>query len=475
MKIWNEADNMSEYKNILWIEDCDTNDKTGMKGTDWLDNENKNEDEDENEKKFASLKNEYFGQLSTGVKLVPKYREALEELQENCYNYDLIVFDLDFKDEDFGEYVSFNEILELLKNGHVTPNSNDEFTKVAGYYLYLYLIMKGFPTNRMVILTANSQNYQSSDNNISLQIDRDIIEKNHDSEWIKPYYSKTTSHYYRIQRMVHHACCHWINKLNDINKHNDKNLIPFNKLYSLNIPPKTFIETLEHIKMLFPVVKPNVPEMTYYKAMQTIAAFHEENAKIQKLKQPKLKRYHSCIRNFRNWSAHNHMPSKLTDEKFACLFCIALRTYLVWNSDESLKNSKLLEYEKIYEFDSNSDINDDINDERLENSLLNIWKNVNEKLNNRYYFDLEETIRELGKKEGHNMSDYLFLPIWCPQKLFTTINVQLKSGQVEILINREGIAELCKNAKSKNNNSADISFMRYCYHYINGEFNNNNN
>ena len=32
MKIWNEADNMSEYKNILWIEDCDTNDKTGMKG-----------------------------------------------------------------------------------------------------------------------------------------------------------------------------------------------------------------------------------------------------------------------------------------------------------------------------------------------------------------------------------------------------------------------------------------------------------
>ena len=138
--------------------------------------------------------------------------------------------------------------------------------------------------------------------------------------------------------------------------------------------------------MLFPVVQPSNTEQVYYQALQMAAMMHEESADIKKVKgffQP----WHSMIRNFRNWGAHNKFDNASLDgEQFAFLFCIALRTFFDEKQINNLHEfSDFYEYETIFDFQNSykegeecTEIKADFTKETLEQSLYKIWQELRE-------------------------------------------------------------------------------------------------
>lgn len=454
------------YKNILWIDDIDNKQASGYLS--------------EEEARLNWMKNWLMKEdMCMQIEQVSLFREAVDRITTRSAQYDLVIFDINLK-EGFDDIVAEDKkaLEETFKNYHIPFKYEEVDKKFAGYLLYRLLLAVGYPLKRMLIFSANvnEKTAKGRPDGIIFNNDNFVSKESVKLDIEKKFFEPNTQGYYLIRRLVCQACSYWTDKLKE--ELNDNESIPFNKLYYFNgnnhtqkaVTARSFIEMLEHIQMLFHVAMPYAPDKLYYKAMQTVAAFHEESAKIQTINShPNLKRYHSCVRNFRNWSSHNLMETKLSAQQFALLFCITLRTYFSWNSDFDLNNA-LFDYEKIYGFNEIKDIND-INVEKLGDNLLEIWEKVHKKLKNKYFSDLEEAIRELGKTVGcGDMSDYLFIPIWCPTDFLLPAKKQpggfKKSGCVLIEVNQKSISGLCDKVTSTNDNSADISFKRNSFQWV---------
>lgn len=474
---------MEDYKNILWIEDVDNNNAKIIDDTSLLDNE----DEDENINYDEAIKKYFYAEQVPYVQLETKYRSALKILEGDCNRYDLIVFDLDFNKDKDDIQNNYDEIYNTLKKGHILPQVNiQEFIPIAGHYLYLYLAMRGYPTNRMVILTGNADSYKKISNNIEnssnnqekrldlyLQKGVDIIDKAQvDKKWLKKYYSGKKNTYYRIRRLVFQACEYWKSCI----KNKEPKEIPFNQIYYKKNPILTdvFIDMLDHIKMLFPVARPASPEKIYYQAMQTASSLHEKSADINnKVKVAVLKKYHSCVRNFRNWTAHNKLCTEnkrsLDGEQFALLFCIAMRTYFDTDKPSekpSAFSSGLFDYEKLYDFAPPKDIN--IDSSVLSKKFMDIWLEIvqNDK-SDKFLLNLDTAVREYGNIESVNMNPcHLFLPLWGSDIIIQSELVSHENKNTAIIqytIGLERCTKICDEAKENDTNAI---FMLYSYKFL---------
>ena len=222
---------------------------------------------------------------------------------------------------------SFENIRIKLNSNHIAiPDNYTDFKEQAGIYILLFLLTKGFPLERMALLTGNGTEFTKEilkKSNMT-NLDNLIFEKNNVDfkfrPWLKNKYGKGS--YYRVRRVVYQACDYWEKSLEDIEE------IPFNNLYDLEGEKQPFVNMLEQIKMMFPVIKPDNPKEVYYQVMHIVSMFHEEKADIKKADKKNIREYHQMIRYFRNWSSHNKfIDHELSADQFAFLFCVALRTY----------------------------------------------------------------------------------------------------------------------------------------------------
>lgn len=449
----------TSYKNILWIDDRDDND-AGNDSLKWM-------------------LNYCDSDTCMQIEQVDLFREAVDKIVHKSSQYDLVIFDINLE-KGFDE-ISESEEAEIencFEKYHIRFKYREVDYMHSGYFLFRLLLAVGYPLDRMLIFSGHTTKEKAQEQLQDIIIDKRIyIPKEKGTLDIeRRFFDSNTQHYYRVRRLVYQACNYWIAQLKNSLQYAED--IPFNKLYYYSAKYDTyksalsaarFIEMLEHIQLLFPITTPQDQEKLYFKAMETIVSFHEESAKIQTMNDnPKLKRYHSCVRNFRNWSAHNLMKPELSASKFALLFCITLRTYFRWSSDVDLEDT-MLEYENKYAFNPDPRLN--INEEKIELSLLSMWETVHKKLKNKYYSDLEEAIRELGKIDDcGEMADYVFVPLWCPLDLLLSPEMQIgnfkKSGQVLIQVNRRGIESLCEKTKISNDKSSDVCFKRFCYQWV---------
>ena len=386
-----------KYKNILWIDDVVTND-SGYEGAhdndedeeidDFLLNE---QNEITKELEPIELIRPYFPKNYKDVKLITQLQEALEELENNSFKYDIIVFDINLEDG-FPE-IEFLEICKKLKEKRIyVPDEYAQFKIKAGMYLYLFLLNCGYPNNRMVILTGNKDSLPKEflkKAHIEPIDDRDdeqrfIIYKNSgeldegDKEWISSFYKDK---YYQVRKLVYKACEYWNEKIQ--NSLTDD--IAFNQIYYCNakkddsdsgIEPEVFISMLKRIEMLFPVAKPQNCEELYYQALQVVTMFHEESANISSISDEDNNRsYHQAIRNFRNWAAHNKFVyNKIDADLFAYLFCITLRSYFQEKDNQFVLIEQcydVYEYENEYfeKFDK-----EEINVDTLKNNYIYAFK-----------------------------------------------------------------------------------------------------
>ena len=352
---------MKMYKDILWIDDIDNNDGDVA------------DLEDEDEKDIASYSDDMLSDedkeslieqdkslrpYAQRIKLCRKMLSACHEINDYYRKYNLVIFDMNMtkgwlnRSDDIGK---ISEILLKNKmNGYKHEKEEDE---IAGIYLYLLLLNKGYPADRMVIYTGNSTDSLKS-NFPYLKLDNIVRYKGNDEDTLcleTNYYPENS--YYRIRRLVLQACDYW--KAEIASKKDEE--IPFNQIYFSKDTDKqnsmeNFQELLERIEMMFPVIPPSSPEKVYYQAARILCEYHEESAKIQDIDYS-IYPLHAVCRNFRNWSSHNKFNNpEMSADIFALLFCIALRTYfdflIYYDKDKKEKisefNNELFYYESNY-------------------------------------------------------------------------------------------------------------------------------
>lgn len=448
------------YKNILWIDDRDDNQASGelseeAAGLNWMRNWLTDEE------------------MSAQIEQVGLFKDAVKRITCDASRYDLVIFDINLKNG-FEDHISDEEKEQLEKtfeSYHILFNYNDTEKSLAGYLLYRLLLAVGYPLKRMLIFSGH-ESKEAAQNALNgiLFNKKNFLPKEKGKINTEKYFDKEKYNYYRIRRLVFQACSYWISKLE--NEMNEAKNIPFNKLYYSYdgssvlkdaVSAGAFKDMLEYVKMLFPVAEPQSPEKIYYKAMQTVSAFHEQSARIQVFdRHSRLKQYHSCIRNFRNWSSHNLLSSELDGERFALLFCIALRTYFDWDSERSLlKEDDLTEYEKMYDLNSR----ETVDERQLGDKLLDLWNYIHKKLEAlgeiAYYADLGSAVRLLGKLGYKPMDSFLFIPVCCPPKLISSPEEQ--DGNIRFKLKPEPINELCLKSKKS---STDGFFIKCCYKWI---------
>lgn len=343
------------YKHIIWVDDFDDKNTTLSNiptADEW--------DEDEvhvSDRHDADIKLTFGDKYAEYVKLFMNIPDVLEFIDNNLNLCDCIVLDVNLnKALDSVQKDKINKICE--KKG---IKINKEIGKYGGYYIFLYLLKSGFPTERICIFTGN----KGDDNSTGVwerafldagiyppesinRTDTILLQK-----WIDNCY---TDQYYRTRRLVYKACEYWKEKLISMKKEN----IPFNQIYYLNpeenessIESAVFVSMLERIEMLYPVTLPKNCEAIYYQALQVATIFHEESAKITILdKDSPLRKYHQAVRNYRNWSAHNKFDrNEISAELFSYMLCLTLRTYFQAQENQFLvnQNGNSVECYRIYE------------------------------------------------------------------------------------------------------------------------------
>lgn len=329
--------NKDLLKHIIWIEDFDNNDTkiSQMPSDDEWDS-----DEDLSLENHQDDIQRTFGKYADNVVLFRDVPEALKFIDEYFSLYDFVVLDINL-----GKGLNGNKekiIKEACEKQGILIDDKD-IGKSCGYYIYLYLLKRGFPASNIIMFTANkgientTGNWESKFENAGLkppesigkgendEIRPDSIGKN--NKIISRIEQTYKEDYYKTRLLIIKACEYWKAKLLGMEKED----IAFNKIYYVKedmIERTTFINMFDRIEMLLPITIPYCKSKIYYQVMQVVSMFHEESAKIDKVKKYPVWRYHQAIRHFRNWSAHNKFISDfINDDQFAYLFVIALRTY----------------------------------------------------------------------------------------------------------------------------------------------------
>lgn len=309
------------YQDILWIDDMDIQ-QAKISGQKLL------------------FTYQWFPNNWEKINIIDSMDNSYEEIVADCDKYNLVIFDMNMENNELDvDYQSLQE--KFLKYNISLPEEYDEadekgntFWQTAGIYLYLLLLTKGYPSDRMIIYTANSDSLKDSLKLICPALDLKITKKDKNKKIDLENYYQIES-YYRIRRLVQQGCHYWKNKLESIRSsaENEKN-IPFNKIYFSGnkrnrISIANFLELLDRVEMMFPVVPPENPDKVYYQAARILSEYHENSADIKKLNNYEdLYTFHLVCRSFRNWSSHNKFAkAEMTAGIFAVIFCIALRTY----------------------------------------------------------------------------------------------------------------------------------------------------
>ena len=423
------------------------------------------------------------------------FQDAVRKISENYYQYDFVIFDINLE-KGFKESKDDPEYLkDEFKKCHISFDydkiSSKEGQKEAGIYLYLLLLSKGYPIDRMLIYTGNGADFmndQIKDKLGYFNFDDKIFQrKTTEHSFSTESYFQGNNSYYFVRRLVFQACEYWKDQLK--NKKNSE--IPFNKLYfgdnaeKLGISVNEFTEKLEVLELMMPVSRPSNPEKIYYQIIQNLSAFHEGRVDIKKINEyPDLKKYHCCMRNFRNWSAHNKLENKkIKKEHFLIMFCIALRTYFNGTPETPNFDTDLYDYEKICNFNNSekpdfSEIEKALK-ECFEETAYNFQGYETKTVESSLYIDFDKMIREYSKNPEARMSmKYVFLPIWSDEKLLTAEETNhkpkyshnnqeisiIRTKKVKWSFNNEYFKKLCQKVSEENN--ADRIFMKYCTRFL---------
>ncbi len=321
------------YKYIVWVDDFDNNnvllDSMPM-------DEEWDFDDVNGDVHLSDIKNTFDEKYISHVQLIIDIPDALKYIDKNINKIQCVILDVNLNKTLNSEQKK--QVQLLCENKGVL--TGEDIGYCGGYYIYLYLLKSGFPTDKICMFTGNkgidnlTGKWEIKFENAGIFPPRSIIRSDKEklNFWLNNLFC---NEYYRSRLVVYIACEYWKNFLLKRCKTED---IEFNKIYyevetAYLIEKNSFIEMLERIERLFPVLKPESEKTLYCQALQMLTIFHEESAKIENLDKSKekyseIRKYHQAVRNFRNWAAHNQFATNEIDtEIFLYIFIVTLRTY----------------------------------------------------------------------------------------------------------------------------------------------------
>lgn len=495
----------SAYKNILWIDDMDVN-QAGNETSETM-------------KKIKWMR-DYLKEPESlyHIEQVNLFRDAVKCITDNP-QYDLVIFDIDMEDGfkrtgDKSNEAEANrpddpvDLKQTFEKYHIRfdyAKVSSDGSDTAGIYLYLLLLSVGYPVSRMIVYTGNGEaplqntplkDYLNFDMKKEAQAygvepasNQNVFDKKTCKLDIESYFTGTENSYYRIRRLVFQACEYWRNRYTKDEE------IPFNQLYYSKggmRQKEMFIGLLDHIEMLFPVRKPEDPEKVYYQAMRIAASFHEKSADIKSIS-PDIHPYHSCVRNFRNWTSHlklkNAKEQQMNGEQFALLFCLAMRTYFdaaqvtdptTGQTLASMKNppkkntgytiyDSLFSYEERYRFDTGYETPDEKQLTKLIKPVFSeLMKELSVIKKNNSSILLRDAILDYGSLPDTIMDQrHLFFSLWFYDTEAACSFAQSPDDTITLsyTINTSSFMDICKKAK-KENTDAPAVFMQYCFRWL---------
>ena len=209
------------YHDILWIDDIDTQ-EGNFSG------------------KKVLFTYQWFPNNWEKINIIESMDNSYDEIVADCDKYNLVIFDMNMENNEL-DYQSLQE--KFLKYNICLPEDEDEkdekgntFWHTAGIYLYLLLLTKGYPSDRMIIYTANSDSLKDSLKLICPALDLKITKKDKNKKIdLENYYPENS--YYSIRRLVQQGCHYWKNKIKESAETEENpeeqaaENIAFNKIY----------------------------------------------------------------------------------------------------------------------------------------------------------------------------------------------------------------------------------------------------
>ena len=395
------------------------------------------------------------------------------EDENNFSRYSCVILDIDLQNSSWAsrkpgddkrptsQKEELEQIIKKLKDNKVTlrdehysidSNGNkkvklQDFYKNAGYYLYLYLLQKGMPADRICMLTANGGDVDINDdgktsgkqstakkwkgifNDAGLIAPKDYdrkeieskIKQNKDGNnsfksWLDGKFSD--KYLFRSCVVAMSGCL-----LEMI----DKNDIKLRKIWTKEKSEKKVEAILEYFKHIlknirkFPLRVSNGMEHEYANIIWQLVNPWEANLEVGQY-QTYDYAYYNLLKTTRNCLAHDHkLKNEFNLQITAFLFGLSLRGLFDFvNIDESVKDKDVYkeyirwEKEELLKLLSNQEINiPNIREKDFPEIIFESFKDINNRvnnLNNDYSFDknIPLLIKDsLGRKEKIKTTDLL--------------------------------------------------------------------
>jgi len=278
----------------------------------------------------------YFEQQQCGVFVERTFFDALQFLYtpEKLLKADYIVLDIDLPLESYPD--TNNPVYATYSAIRLRYSSEAEFKKVAGYQLYVELVMNlGFPKEH-ILFCSNHEQYLTSiktafeEAKISLpksapskhEEDRDIIR-----QWIR---ERRNNRYVTLRRGIIEGCQLLLDQLRQ-----NSNAVHFHHYFqkgrqtaeNLRDDLRNYLETL---KTFLPLREPesSAKPMLFKLFARTLAHEWETSANPNQYHGPNSTFYQALgwiLKSTRNWLSHSQILDGLQEEEEAFLFLVAMR------------------------------------------------------------------------------------------------------------------------------------------------------
>lgn len=345
---------IDNYKSILWVEDNPpTNPVTG--------------EIDQNEI------GELFGKHKDCVRLEKDVLKALKYIRDNIGQFDVAVLDINLED---GITNNYDKISSLLEKSQIIALEADKL----GFSIFQYLLILGFPIDRIIFRTANDDTYEeyrkifeeahfSIPNKVSDKSSNDLENK------ISELYNNDNS-YFQVRKIVFEAIGYWLNNSAKKSQFSESEVdrilheviaqLPLRPANSLKNGNKSFRE--------------------YQAVLGTLAAPFETEVNL-------TDPYQQVMKLLRNWTAHGKFngSNELDERIFLLLFLTAMRAYFSSFSD----NEDRLGYEdEAFNFLSNKE---KIPDEKRKEHIYSFYYKTHDA--NQLNIKLYDTLNAMGRKK----------------------------------------------------------------------------
>lgn len=340
---------MEITKTILWVEDFDNKDTTVP--DDDLDSEPEQVNPTSHTMEIA---NNFPEVHQNRVTLKETVDSALAAIDNNFYGYDCVVLDVNMKEGWPNELATQKRVQESFSKAGVNfPDEIEHFKTNTGYYLYLYLLCKGFPKDRIIMRTAyngvGNDNLTLAWDNVFKQAGLQPPINVGKADQNKAFHTSLCSlypdenQYYLIRRLILDAANHWLAELNSDVLVAD---FVFNAAVTeeKKLTKEALCSLLTEINSLFTLRYDGEISDILSNVLRKLSAPFEAYANYTSVnKNENAFTYLSIMRLMRNWYAHNLFTQNAPSEAdLFFLIIIAFRALF----DSKTASMCLLDYEK---------------------------------------------------------------------------------------------------------------------------------